>query len=152
MKSIVYALVFLFSFVSFSQDNHIVKTEDGRRVLLKADFTWEYIDLVKPEPTKQKEKEIEKPISSNENSCSLSANYTEPELNKKVQNQLKKGRATIAHVKKKVAKDFNCDVKDVILLLASETKEKGTYKFCVNGTKTVYKRTGHNIAKKLKLF
>ncbi|TWO33850.1 DUF3157 family protein [Seonamhaeicola sediminis] len=150
MKSIVYALVFLFSFVSFSQDNHIVKTEDGRRVLLKADFTWEYIDLVKPQATNQAE--IQKTESSKETACNLPVDFEEPKLNQKIQKQLKKGRATMGHVKKKVAKDFKCVVEDVVLLSVKETKASGIYDFCVNGTKVSYKRSGHNVAKKLRLF
>ncbi|WP_299548231.1 DUF3157 family protein [Seonamhaeicola sp.] len=150
MKSFLVAFLFFIGFTGFSQDNHIVKTEDGRRVLLKADFTWEYIDLKKPKEVEQVE--IQKPNPSNGNTCELAKDFVEPKLNKKIQTQLKKGRATMAHVKQKVAKDLKCDVEDVVLLSASETKASGTYNFCVNGTKVTYKRTGHSIVKKIKLF
>lgn len=150
MKSFFFIAFFFASLISFSQDNHIVKTEDGRRVLLKADFTWEYIDLVKPQATKQEE--TQKLESSNETVCNLPLDFEEPNLDKKIQNQLKKGRATIEHVKKKVAKDFKCDVEDVILLSVKETKASGTYNFCIKGTKVTYKRSGHNVAKKLNIF
>ena len=150
MKSFLFVALFFISLISFSQDNHIVKTEDGRRVLLKADFTWEYIDLVKPQATKQAE--IQKTELSKETACNLPVDFEEPKLNQKIQNQLKKGRATIDHVKRKVAKDFKCDVEDVVLLSVKETKASGIYDFCANGTKVSYKRSGHNVAKKLKLF
>ena len=135
--------------MSFSQNNHIVKTEDGRRVLLKADFTWEYIDLEKPKP--------EKPVATlpkpeEKNNCNIPLGFTEPELNSKLQAQLKRGRATITHIKKKVAKDFNCSVDKVLLLSANEKKENGVYEFCANGTNVSYKRVGNNIIKKGKLF
>ncbi|TXG37006.1 DUF3157 family protein [Seonamhaeicola maritimus] len=151
MKSFLLTSLFFISFLSFSQDNHIVKTEDGRRVLLKADFTWEYIDLVKP---KIKEVKTETTVAktSKGDTCKLAEDFVEPKLDKKIQTELKKGRATIIHVKKKVAKDNKCEVEDVILLSAKESKASGIYHFCANGTKVVYKRSGHSIAKKIKLF
>ncbi|WP_246067791.1 DUF3157 family protein [Changchengzhania lutea] len=48
MKTIFLLLLFTISGIGFAQDNHIVKTDDGRRVLLKTDFSWEYIDSEKP--------------------------------------------------------------------------------------------------------
>lgn len=149
MKTSFFILLFVISGTIFAQNNHIVKTEDGRRVLLKADFTWEYIDAEVPKK-KDIEKEISKPVEKN--NCKLASDFEEPKLDKKIQNQLKKGRATITHVKKVVAKDNKCEVEDVILLSFSETKAKGTYNFCANGTKVTYKRNGHSIAKKLDLF
>ncbi len=149
MKTSFFILLFVISSIGFAQNNHIVKTEDGRRVLLKADFTWEYIDAESPK-VNSVVKETPKPSESK--SCNLVDGFEEPKLNTKIQNQLKKGRATIAHVKKAVAKDNKCEVEDVVLLSFSETKEKGTYNFCANGNKVTYKRTGHSIAKKLKLF
>jgi hypothetical protein len=69
-------------------------------------------------------------------------------LDKNIQMQLKKGRATIDDIKKKVAKEYKCAVEDVILLSASEEKAKGAYDFCANGTKVSYKRNGHTVVKK----
>jgi len=133
----------------FSQNNHIVKTEEGRRVLLKSDFTWEYIDAENPNATSQVTKT---PKQKDDKNCNISANFEEPKLSNKIQSQLKKGRATIKHVKKKVAKDLNCDIEDVILVTFSETKQNGVYDFCVNGMKVRYKRIGNSIVKPLKLF
>jgi hypothetical protein len=149
MKTFFFAFLFLFSAIGFAQNNYIVKTEDGRRVLLKADYTWEFIDLAKPD----EEIVVTNDISTKENisesieskSCDLAQNFVEPKLNKKVQAQLKKGRATMDHVKKKVAKDYNCEVEDVLLLSFSEQKAKGVYHFCAHGTKVTYKRNGHTI-------
>lgn len=142
MKVCFFLLVCFMSSIGFAQDNHIVKTEDGKRILLKADFTWEYIDAENASITKPKEN----------TGCNLAEDFTEPQLNKKIQAQLKKGRATMPHVKKKVAKAYHCDVKDVILLSVSEQKSKATYNFCVNGKEVAYKRIGNSIIKKEKLF
>ncbi|PWH83738.1 DUF3157 domain-containing protein [Algibacter marinivivus] len=142
MKVCFFLLVCFISSMGFAQDNHIVKIEDGRSVLLNADFTWEYIDSENSGTIKSKKS----------TSCNLAVNYSEPQLNKKIQAQLKKGRATMSHVKKKVAKAHNCDVKDVVLLSVSEQKSKATYTFCVNGEEVAYKRIGNAIIKKEKLF
>ena len=148
MKTLSFIFLFFISFISFSQNNYIVKTDDGRRVLLKADYTWEYIDMKPLIDTTQLE--IAKPVKSN--SCNIPQDFVEPELDNNIQMQLKKGRATIEDVKKKVAKDFKCEVEDVILVTASEKKASGMYTFCANGTKVTYKRNGHTIIKKGQLF
>jgi len=155
MKTLFFILLFIVSSISFAQNNYIVKTDDGRRVLLKADYTWEYIDA---ESSKNNNatlnnievKEITKPIEKN--ACKLADDFEEPKLDNKIQNQLKKGRATISHIKKKVAKDNNCTVDDVILLKVSEQKSKGTYDFCANGKRVSYKRIGNSIIKNWKVF
>ena len=148
MKNLLLIFLFFVSSLGFAQNNYIVKTEDGRRVLLKADFTWEYIDMVKPTDSISKTaSEIVKPTN-----CNIAEDFQEPKLDSKIQSQLKKGRATIDYVKKKVAKDYNCEVSDVVLLSFSEQKSKGVYHFCANGTKVTYKRNGFSIIKSVKLF
>ncbi|GAL68289.1 DUF3157 family protein [Jejuia pallidilutea] len=148
MKKMLCLLLLLVSLIGYSQNNHIVKTEDGRRVLLKADFTWEYIDLEKPKTNKITT--IAK--TDIDDGCNLPKDFKEPKLSSKIQSQLKKGRATIKHIKEKVAKDYGCTVADVRLLSASEKKTIGTYTFCANGKKVYYKRNGHKIVEKGKLF
>lgn len=141
MKPYVILLLCLVYSVSFAQNNHIVNTEDGKRVLLKSDFTWEYIAADSTSVTS-----ILKPEEST--TCNLTQDFTEPKLNKKIQAQLKKGRATISHVKTKVAKDYNCQVADVLLLSVTEYKSKAVYNFCANGKKVTYKRIGNTIVEK----
>lgn len=148
MKTSFLICLFFISFISFAQNNYIVKTDDGRRILLKADYTWEYIDAETPE-TKVALKEIPKPMESK--GCNLAEDFVEPELDNNIQSQLKRGRATIDDVKTKVAKNYKCAVEDVILLSFSETKAKGIYNFCANGKMVAYKRTGHSIMKSGKL-
>ncbi|WNH13812.1 DUF3157 family protein [Thalassobellus suaedae] len=155
MKTFFFTLLFIISGFSFAQNNYIVKTDDGRRVLLKADYTWEYIDAESSKNNKATQDNVEvKEIakSAEKNGCKLADDFEEPKLDNKIQNQLKKGRATISHIKKKVAKDYNCTVDDVVLLSASEQKAKGRYDFCANGKQVSYKRVGNSIIENNKFF
>lgn len=156
MKSFLY-LIFVSTISVYSQNNYIVKTDDGRRVLLKADFTWEFIDL---QSTAEKntdsileEKVIEKKDVSAvaNNGCNLSLHFTEPSLNLKTQALLKRSRSDIFNLKKKVAKKENCEVDAIKLLTAKETKAKGTYTFCTCNGKVAYKRNGSAFFRKGKL-
>ncbi|ALJ05436.1 hypothetical protein APS56_10035 [Pseudalgibacter alginicilyticus] len=149
MKICILVFICLISIIGFSQNNYIVKTDDGRRVLLKADYTWEYIDV---ETSKSNTIAKEISIPEENDSCILSDDFVEPQLNKKIQAQLKKGRATIDHVKAKVAKEYNCSVEDVLLTSVLEQKSKATYYFCVKGKEVAYKRVGNSIIEKKKLF
>lgn len=148
MKTVFSILIFVLSVTAFSQNNYLLKTEDGRRVLLKSDYTWEYVDM---QPLIDSSK-ISMPIPVKEDACKLGKEYIEPKLDSKIQSQLKRGRATIDDIKKKVAKDHNCSPKDVTLLSYVEQKEKGMYNFCAKGNKVSYKRIGHTIIKKGNLF
>ncbi|WJJ97226.1 DUF3157 family protein [Algibacter luteus] len=150
MKTYFFILLFLISAISFAQNNHIVKTEDGRRVLLKADFTWEYIDAEAP-AVNNLPVEVQSQVSKS-SECKLTDDFVEPKLDQKIQQQLKKGRATINHIKKKVAKDNNCTLEEVLLLTVSEQKSKGLYTFCANGKLVKYKRVGNTIIKNTKIF
>jgi len=149
MKTYFFLLIFLISSIGFAQNNHIVKTEDGRRVLLKADFTWEYIDA---EYSVANGSVMNISKSKESTSCNLAEDFVEPKLDKKIQAQLKKGRATMNHVKTKVAKDYNCEEADVLLLSVSEQKSKAVYHFCANGKEVTYKRVGTTIIKKAEVF
>jgi hypothetical protein len=149
MKTSFFILVFIISSFSFAQNNYIVKTDDGRRVLLKADYTWEYIDM---EKTLVDSTALKLPKPTKRDNCKIAEDFVEPKLNGKIQSQLKKGRATIEHIKMKVAKDYDCEVEDVVLLSVSEKKSNGFYDFCANGKKVSYKRVGNSIIEKGKLF
>ncbi len=150
MKKLLFVVLVLISVLGFSQNNYIVKTDDGRRVLLKADYTWEYIDQQPAATGAVGQPAVPAPIKGN--ACHLAEGYEEPVLNKKIQGQLKKGRATLAHVKKKVAKDYNCTVEDVVLMAITETPRVSKYTFCAKGEKVYYKRNGHKILEKGKFF
>ncbi|TNJ46975.1 DUF3157 family protein [Tamlana fucoidanivorans] len=151
MKTPVFLILCFVSCFCFAQDNHIATLEDGRRILLKADYTWEYIDLKAPEQSNVKAALAETEVKTGK-TCSLEADFVEPALDNNLQKQLKRGRATIKHIKKRVAKDYKCDVDDVILLAVTEDRTKGSYVFCANGTRVSYKRMGYSIVEKGKLF
>lgn len=154
-----YAILFcLFSSYCFSQNNFIVKTEDGRRVLLKDNYTWEFIDAVPKQPntpvsqpTTPQQPQIQNPPPAAAPYCSNGPNFKEPKLNTRVQAHLKKSRATMKDLKKKVAKDYTCTPAEVILLKVNETNAKGNYTFCVNGEKITYKRMGNSFFRKGKI-
>jgi hypothetical protein len=149
MKISFFILLFIISCIGFAQNNHIVKTEDGRRVLLKADFTWEYIDTQIPAVSSAVSSVSKEP---ERDTCKPEDNFVEPKLDNKIQSQLRKGRATMSDIKRKVAKDYDCTEADIILLSFTERKATGVYYFCVNGTKVSYKRNGHIIVKNGKFF
>ena len=149
MKTGLFIFLVVISSISFAQNEHVLKTEDGREVLLKTDFTWEYIDA---ETSELDISVTNNPKSKESTSCNLTKDFVEPKLDNKIQNQLKKGRATINHIKRKVAKDYNCTVEEVLLLSISEQKAKGVYEFCANGKRVTYKRLGNSIMEKGKFF
>lgn len=131
--------------LAFSQTNEIVKSEDGRRILLKADYTWEYIDIAPKEDLKPTKTEVFKTIG-----CTTESDFSEPKLNGKIQARLRKGRATVKHIKKRIAKAYGSESKNVLLLSAKETREKGNYEFCLNGEIIKYKRVGNTLIQKNK--
>lgn len=148
MKTYLLMSLFFFSFIGFSQNDFILKADDGRRVLLKADHTWEYIVTENPDGSVGP---INTPLAKDKR-CGMALDFVEPHLDNQIQAQLKRGRATINHVKQKVANDFKCEVEDVLLLSASEDRDRGSYDFCANGTTVTYKRNGFTIIKSRKLF
>jgi len=148
MKKILLLAFFLISFIGFSQNNYIVKTDDGRRVLLKADYTWEYIDITPPAQGQTPRVQKPLPPAPKPLNCGLTPFFKEPILNKKIQAALRKTRSTMPQLKKKVAKNNKCDIDQVILINVDETVAKGRYTFCVNGRRISYKRLGSSFFKK----
>ena len=110
----------------------IAKTEDGRRVILNKDKTWEFIDT-KPNIDNSK---------SNNKGCNIGKDFVEPKNDKKVTSWLKKVDATTDDLKKHVAVDNDCTIADVILLNISEQKGNGIYSLCVKGIEMKYRRAG----------
>lgn len=149
MKKPLFILLFFVSFMSFAQNIHVLKTNDGRRVLLKEDHSWEYIDSDK---TLVDSAKIDLAVLKEKDKCIVEKDFKEPALNNKIQSQLKKGRATISDIKRKVAKDHECTEEQVVLLSFSEKKASGIYHFCAHGTKVSYKRNGFTIIKSGKFF
>ena len=128
-KMLLILTYFLITSVSTGQ-NLIAKTEDGRRVLLHKDKTWEFIDkAIKKDNTK---------ISKSD--CNLPVDFKEP----KGKNSafLRRSDATLKDLKKHVSVDFDCKIEDVIVIKASEQKGNGVYILCVKGKRVKYRRLG----------
>ncbi len=159
MRQFLIILCVAFTTVCSAQTSTVVQLKDGRSVLLKPDFTWEYIQLaqektietlVVPETKVLTEEEIEaaKPALPTSKSC-VPEGFVEPKTSNKIQAYLKRGNATMKDIKRRVAKNQGCSVADVILLSFRETKQKGTYTFCANGETVRYKRLGFAISKRI---
>ena len=74
--------------------------------------------------------------------CDLPANYQEPKPDKKIQSKLKRGDATIEDLRKHIAIENDCDIKDVVFLRFTEQLGNGMYSVCVKGKEMKYKRMG----------
>lgn len=121
-KSILMAFLFI-STISIAQ-NKKATTEDGKKVILKSDKTWEY----------------DTNSNTSETDCVLEANYKEPKgMNTMT---LRMTNSTTDDLKKHVAVENECKVDDVKLLNISEQKGNGMYWLCVKGKKMKYKRMG----------
>ena len=68
----------------------IAKTEDGRRVILNKDKSWEFID----------NKPVEEINKSNNKNCKTGKDFVEPKSDKSVTSWLKKFDATTDDLKK----------------------------------------------------
>ena len=114
--------ILLFSNILFSQ-NLTATTSEGKKVILKNDKTWEYIN---EQVTKK--------------SCVVEPNFKEPKGNNSA--MWKKVGTTIADMKKHVSVDLEVSEKDITLLELSEQFGNAIYVICINGEKLKYRRTG----------
>lgn len=121
-KLFIYSLLLVSTF-TFAQ-NKKATTEDGKKVILKSDKTWEY----------------DTNSNTSETDCVLEANYKEPKgMNTMT---LRMTNSTTDDLKKHVAVENECKVEDVKLLSISEQKGNGMYSLCVKGKKMKYRRSG----------
>jgi hypothetical protein len=127
-KSIIILSLFITTF-SFGQ-SIIAKTEDGRRVILNKDKTWEFIDKTV--------KEVTEKVSDAD--CKLPKNFKEPKGKNSF--MYKRGEITLKDLKKHVSVDFDCTTDDIIVIKASEQKGNGAYTLCVKGQSVKYRRAG----------
>ena len=124
MKKLFILGVLLASTYTFAQDIKAT-TEDGKKVVLKPNKTWEY--------DKKETAEVE-------NDCNLGADFKEPKgMNSMT---LRMTNSTTKDLKKHVAVENECTVEDVILINISEQAGNGMYSLCVKGKKMKYRRTG----------
>jgi hypothetical protein len=131
MKKIFISILFITSSISFAQ-SAMATTEDGKRVLLRDNNTWEYIDSSPSKTVK----------TTASNRCNLAANYIEPKTDKRVQSMLKRGDATIEDLRKHISVENDCELSDVMFLSISEQMGNGMYSVCVKGKEMKYRRVG----------
>jgi len=132
MKYILIILSLFLCNITFGQ-TIIAKTEDGRRVILNDDQTWEFIDKVAKESASS---------DTDFPDCNLPADFQEPEVDRKIQGWLKKFDAQVEDLKKHAAVDNDCSVDNIKLTSVSEQKGNGNYVLCVKGKEMRYRRTG----------
>ena len=130
MKKLIICILIILSNLSSAQSK-IATTEDGKRVLLRDNNTWEFIDGNSKPDTKNPD-----------NKCNLPANYVEPKPDKSIQSFLKRGDATIEDLRKHIAVENECELTDVKFLRISEQKGNGMYSVCVKGKEMKYRRIG----------
>ena len=116
-KLIIYSLIFI-SNLSFSQSK-IATTEDGKRVLLRDNNTWEYIDST----TNSQQ-------ATSENKCVFGKDFKEPKSK------------WSERLRKHVAIENDCDLKDVKILRITESYGNGMYSVCVRGNEMKYRMIG----------
>ena len=108
--------------MAFSQ-TIIATTEDGKKVILKEDNTWQYADN-----------------SKSKNTCTIDKNFKEPKWKKS--GTWKKMGTRVDDLKKHISIDEGVAESKIILLQLSEQLGNAVYVLCVDGIKMKYKRTG----------
>ena len=120
-KLFIYSLL-LASSLTFAQ-NKTATTDDGKKVILKSDKTWEFI----------KEEGVK---------CEIATNFVEPKGEAKNQSFLKTVDATVKDLKKHISVDRNCKIEQIILTNISEQKGNGIYIVCIKNNEYKYRRSG----------
>lgn len=123
MKKLLLLSLILLSTSSFSQDMKAT-TEDGKKVILKPNRTWEYTEMK----------------SEIKNSCAVQSNFKEPKYNKS--SSWKQMGTTVDDLKKHISVDLGVKQEKIILLEVSEQLGNGVYILCIDGNKMKYRRTG----------
>lgn len=123
MKNLIFITILFCSFFCFSQ-NQIATTEDGKKVILNSDKTWEYASSE----------------TNSENPCVVEAEFKEPKWN--TSSTWKRMGTRVDDLKTHIAVDMGVAEKDITLLSLSEQMGNAVYVLCVNGTKMKYRRTG----------
>lgn len=125
MKKLLILNLLLISTLSFSQ-TIIATTDDGKKVLLKDNNTWEYLNPTSKTETKNK--------------CVIEDGFKEPKWNKS--KSWKKMGTRVDDLKKHISIDMDIAESKIILLQLSEQLGNAVYVVCVDGVKMKYRRTG----------
>ena len=126
MKKGLLLLSFLMAGMYFGQSAMVLKTEDGKDVVLESNGTWHYasnsIEQKKPDDY-----------------CNVE------EINEVAARKsrlLKIGEARLKDLKKFVSVDQECDIENIKVIAASEQLGSGAYNVCACNRKVKYQKMG----------
>ncbi len=122
MKTQFLIAFLLIATISFSQTK-TATTEDGKKVILNDDKTWQYAET-----------------SKSKNTCVINKKFKEPKWNKS--GSWKRMGTRVDDLKKHISIDMEVAESKIILLQLSEQLGNAVYIVCVDGVKIKYKRTG----------
>ena len=111
MKHLLLSSVLFFSLFSVAQTK-TATTEDGKKVILKSDKTWEYDTKTTPST----------------DDCNLGADFKEKNANERL--------------RKHVAVENDCELTDVKFVSQTQSLGNGMYSLCVKGKLMKYKKVG----------
>jgi len=127
MKRLILINFLLLASMSIAQTK-IITTEDGKKLLLKEDNTFEYVN-----------------DQNSANSCIIDSDFVEPKWNSsKVRTR---NKTKVNDLKKVVSKDTGIGIDKITILSFSEETGSGDYLLCVNGQKMKYVRRGNEFLK-----
>ena len=118
MKKLFLTGLLFASLISMAQ-NKKATSEDGKKVILKNDNTWEYVDA--------KDKKLQTVTTTNTD-CNLDADFVEKKKNERL--------------RKQVAVENDCNPEDVKFISLTEGMGNGMYSLCVKGKIMKYKKVG----------
>jgi len=123
MKKIIFVNLLLMASLSFAQTK-IVTTEEGKKLVINEDNTWEYADV----------------NQNSENICVVKDDFQESKWNSsKIRTR---NKTTVNDLKRLVSKDTGVEISKIILLSYTDELALGSYLLCVDGEKMKYKRVG----------
>jgi hypothetical protein len=117
MKKLFVSILFITTTISFAQ-SIIATTENGRRVLLRKNNTWEYIDS----ESKKENRDIA------EKGCDFGKDFVEGQTNERL--------------RKHAAVENDCKPEEVKFISMSQQIGGGTYNLCCKGKIVKYKKIG----------
>ncbi len=123
MKQLALTLLLFGTFQIVISQTITATTEDGKKVILNNDNTWQYADG-----------------RNNKNTCNIDQDFKEPKWNKS--KSWKRMGTRVDDLKKHISIDIGVAESKIILLQLSEQLGNAVYVLCVDGVKMKYKRTG----------
>lgn len=127
MKKTLFFVGILISSLHFGQSAMVVKTDDGKQVVLESNGTWHYSD-------------------STENKAEQSKDFCNlediDEVAARKNKYIKASESRLSDLKKFVSVDQECDIKNIKVIAASEQIGSGVYNVCACNKKVKYQKMG----------